>query len=113
MTKRLGAGMTKKIFFTALFISGAQFASAPLLIRAEGADVISDAEVVTVRPEKATMTKQKLSNFVGVSEKTAGAKSLSMNMVIIPPGGKAEAHSHKDFESAVYLLKGKVKTLYG
>jgi len=46
-------------------------------------------EIVTVRPEQTTLTKQQLPNFVGISEASAGAKHLSMNMVIIPPGGAA------------------------
>jgi uncharacterized RmlC-like cupin family protein len=33
--------------------------------------------------------------------------------VVIPPGGKAEAHFHKDFETAIYLLQGRVETRYG
>ncbi len=36
-----------------------------------------------------------------------------MNMVIIPPGGQADAHYHDGFESAVYLIKGDVETRYG
>jgi len=70
-------------------------------------------KIVTIRPDKTSMTLQQLPNFVGVSEQTAGAKSISMNMVIIPPGAKAEPHMHKNFETAIYLLKGRVKTLYG
>ena len=69
--------------------------------------------IVTVRPDKTNMTLQQLPNFIGVSEQTAGSKNISMNMVIIPPGAKAEPHIHKDFETAIYLLKGRVKTLYG
>ncbi len=59
------------------------------------------------------MTRQKLPNFVGISRKTVGARGLSMNLVVIPPGGKAEPHSHKDFESAVYVLQGRVETRFG
>ena len=36
-----------------------------------------------------------------------------MNMVVIPPGGSPKAHYHKDFETAIYLLKGKVETWFG
>jgi uncharacterized RmlC-like cupin family protein len=36
-----------------------------------------------------------------------------MNLVIIPPGAAAEPHFHKGFESAVYVLKGRVETRYG
>lgn len=73
----------------------------------------SEKDIVTVRPELTTETVQKLPNYVGISELTAGAKGISMNMVIIPAGAKAEPHFHKGFETAIYLLKGKVQTLYG
>ncbi|MDF2765689.1 MAG: hypothetical protein K0S81_2683 [Rhodospirillales bacterium] len=76
-----------------------------------GAD--ADAEIVTVRPDAAVMTKQRLPNYVGISKATAGASAISMNLVVIPPGGKAEPHSHKGFETAIYVLEGEVETRYG
>jgi uncharacterized RmlC-like cupin family protein len=33
--------------------------------------------------------------------------------VVIPPGGSAQAHVHKGFESAIYLVQGRVETRYG
>lgn len=36
-----------------------------------------------------------------------------MNLVIIPPGGSAEPHFHRDYETAIYLIKGRVETRYG
>jgi uncharacterized RmlC-like cupin family protein len=72
-----------------------------------------DAEIVTVRPDASVMTKQRLPNFVGISKTTANARAISMNLVIIPPGGAAEPHLHKGFETAVYLLEGEVETRYG
>ena len=72
-----------------------------------------DQEIVTVRPEITTDTIQKLPNYIGISELTTGAKGISMNIVVIPPGAKAEPHFHENFETAIYLLKGKVETLYG
>ncbi|HET8705904.1 MAG TPA: cupin domain-containing protein [Pseudomonadales bacterium] len=72
-----------------------------------------DQDIITVRPEQAIDTIQRLPNFVGISGKSAGSKALSMNIVIIPPAAKAEPHFHKGFETAIYLLKGNVKTLYG
>ena len=69
--------------------------------------------VVMVRPEESIATKQNLPYFVGISEETVGAKGLSMNMVVIPPGGSPKAHYHKGFETAIYLLKGRVETWFG
>ena len=70
-------------------------------------------KVVTVRPKESITTKQNLPYYVGISEETAGAKGLSMNLVVIPPGGSPKAHYHKDFETAIYLLKGRVETRFG
>lgn len=72
-----------------------------------------DGEIVTVRPEQTVTTLQRLPNFVGISNHTAGAHGISMNVVIIPPGAKATPHYHEGFETAIYLLKGKVETFYG
>jgi uncharacterized RmlC-like cupin family protein len=58
-------------------------------------------------------TRQGLPSFVGISQATAGAKGLSMNLVVIPPGGAAKPHLHRGYESAIYLLKGRVETRYG
>ena len=70
-------------------------------------------KVITVRPEGTITTKQNLPYYIGISQETVGAKGLSMNLTVIPPGGSPKAHYHKDFETAIYLLKGKVKTLFG
>ena len=70
-------------------------------------------EIVTVRPVKATMTKQQLPNFVGISGASAGSQHLSMNIVVIPPGGAAQPHVHRGYETAIYLLEGRVETRYG
>ncbi len=70
-------------------------------------------EIVTVRPEVAIDTLQKLPNYVGISANTAGSNAISMNVVIIPAGAKAQPHYHEGFETAIYLLKGEVQTFYG
>jgi uncharacterized RmlC-like cupin family protein len=59
------------------------------------------------------MAKQHLPYFVGISGETAGSTGLSLSLVIVPPGGKAEPHLHRGYETALYVLKGRVKTLYG
>jgi uncharacterized RmlC-like cupin family protein len=70
-------------------------------------------DVVTVRVTEATRSKQGLPIFSGISGNTAGAKALSLLKVVIPPGGSAEPHVHKGFESAIYILQGRVETRYG
>ncbi|MEA3411266.1 MAG: cupin domain-containing protein [Pseudomonadota bacterium] len=69
--------------------------------------------MVVVHSPVEIMTVQKLPNFVGISGDTVGAKGLSMNIVVIPPGASAEPHRHKGYESAVYLMEGRVETRYG
>ncbi len=78
-----------------------------------GHDSSRDGEIVTVRPSSEFMTRQKLPYFVGISGTTAGSKGISMNLVVIPPGGAAEAHHHAGFETAIYILQGEVETHYG
>ncbi len=70
-------------------------------------------DIVTVRVGEASQSKQSLPIFPGISTKTAGARGLSLLKVVIPPGGKAEAHTHRGHESAIYLLQGRVETRYG
>jgi len=69
--------------------------------------------VVVVRPAGETMSRQRLPYYVGISETTAGAKNISMNSIVIPPAGAAEPPLHKGYETAIYLLKGRVATRYG
>ena len=73
----------------------------------------TSSQIITVRPDCETSTLQKLPYFVGISGATAGSKGISMNLVIIPAGGSAEPHFHRDYETAIYLVKGKVETRYG
>ncbi|WP_455200326.1 cupin domain-containing protein [Kaarinaea lacus] len=70
-------------------------------------------EIVTVRPSQEVLTRQQLPYFLGISRNTVGAKHLSMNLVVIPPGARAEPHYHKDFETGIYVLQGRVETRYG
>lgn len=67
----------------------------------------------TIRPDREMLSRQKLPNFVGVSADTVGARGISMNVVVIPPGGSADPHFHKGFETAIYLMKGRVLTRFG
>ena len=69
--------------------------------------------VVVVRPTAEIMSRQQLPYYVGISEVTAGAKNISMNLIIIPPAGAAEPHLHKGYETAIYVLRGRVDTHYG
>ena len=73
----------------------------------------NELKIVTIKTPQEIATKQQLPYFVGISQQTAGAKNISMNLVVIPPGGIAEAHYHKDFETGIYVLEGEVETKFG
>lgn len=44
--------------------------------------------VVVVRPASETMSRQRLTCYVGISEATAGAKNISMNLINRYPTGE-------------------------
>lgn len=69
--------------------------------------------VVRLRPENAAMSRQGLPAFAGISADTVGASALSMNLVVIPPTVAATPHTHQGFETAIYMLEGRVETRYG
>jgi uncharacterized RmlC-like cupin family protein len=74
---------------------------------------MTESTVKTIRPDREVLTRQRLPYFLGVSGATVGAEGLSMHMVVIPPGARSEAHAHRGYETAIYVLEGRVRTLYG
>ncbi len=70
-------------------------------------------KVITIRPKETYITLQQLPNFEGISADTAGSQHLCMHLVVIPPGGKAVAHYHNGYETAIYIVKGRAETKYG
>ncbi|MEJ2327715.1 MAG: cupin domain-containing protein [Chromatiaceae bacterium] len=87
--------------------------SDPLTPEAEVDEPAPPQQLMTVRPDRETLTRQRLPYFVGISGATAGTRGLSMHLVDIPPGGCAEPHRHADYETAIYLISGRVETRYG
>lgn len=69
--------------------------------------------VQAIRPEREVLTRQRLPYFVGISGETVGASGLSMHLVVIPPGARAEPHVHVGHETAIYVLEGVVCTRWG
>ena len=69
--------------------------------------------VQSLRPDREIMTKQRLPYFVGISGQTVGASDLSMHLVVIPPGARAEPHLHVGYETGIYVLEGTVCTRWG
>lgn len=74
---------------------------------------MKEARVRAIRPELEIITKQNLPYFLGISGQTAGSSGLSMHLVVIPPGAKAEPHVHIGYETGIYVLEGKVLTRWG
>ena len=58
--------------------------------------------IVAVRPTAEIITRQNLPSL-GISAATAGAKGISMNLVLIPPVGG----------TAIYIISSRVETRYG
>jgi uncharacterized RmlC-like cupin family protein len=73
----------------------------------------SQATVRAIRPDAEVLTRQRLPYFVGISAQTVGASGLSMHLVVIPPGGRSEPHSHLEYETGIYVLEGDVLTRWG
>lgn len=72
-----------------------------------------DPTVQGLRPDREVMTRQRLPYFVGISGQSVGARGLSMHVVVIPPGARAELHVHVGYETGIYVLEGRVCTRCG
>ncbi len=59
-----------------------------------------------VRMGDSFVGKQGLVYAAAVSAETVGARGLHMQIVRIPPGGRAKAHKHAEHETAVFALSG-------
>jgi uncharacterized RmlC-like cupin family protein len=57
--------------------------------------------------------KQGFSYAPAVSAQTAGAAAIHMQLLTIPPGGRAKAHKHEAHETALYVLSGEGGMYYG
>ncbi len=57
--------------------------------------------------------KQGLQYAVGISAESAGAKAIHMQMLTIPPGGRAFAHKYATHETAIYALSGVSHVWHG
>ena len=70
-------------------------------------------KVQGLRPDREVMTQQRLPYFIGISGQTVNASGLSMHLVVIPPGARAEPHIHVGYETGIYVLEGTVCTRWG
>jgi len=72
-----------------------------------------EPKVQSIRPGQAVMTVQRLPYFVGISGRTVNARALSMHLVVIPQGARAEPHVHVGYETGINVLEGTVCTRWG
>jgi uncharacterized RmlC-like cupin family protein len=54
-----------------------------------------------------------LDYLTGISRESSGSRGLCLQLVRVPPGGRARAHYHEGHETAAYVLEGEVVTWYG
>ena len=73
----------------------------------------NEPKVQRITPGEAVMTMQRLPYFIGISGRTVKSKGLSMHLVVIPPGARAEPHRHIGYETGIYVLEGTVRTRWG
>lgn len=70
-------------------------------------------QVVLLNPERVSQAKQGMPQFFGVSQNSSGARNLSLNLTAFPPAGRAKAHRHKDYETAIYTISGEIILYHG
>ena len=66
-----------------------------------------------VRAGQPYQGKQGLMYAPAISAETVGAQAIHMQLLRIPPGGRAKAHKHAFHESAIYMLSGTGAMWYG
>jgi uncharacterized RmlC-like cupin family protein len=66
-----------------------------------------------VQAGKPFIGKQNLEYAVGISAESVGAEGIHMQLVTIPPGGRARAHKHATHETAIYALSGESGVWHG
>src|SRR5436305_493585 len=57
--------------------------------------------------------KQGFSYAPAVSAETVRASAIHMQLLTIPPGGRAKAHKHEAHETAIYVISGEGAMYYG
>ena len=57
--------------------------------------------------------KQGFSYAPAISAQTVGASAIHMQLLTIPPGGRAKAHKHEAHETAIYVLSGEAAMYFG
>jgi uncharacterized RmlC-like cupin family protein len=57
--------------------------------------------------------KQGFTYQPAISAETVGARGIHLQVLTIPPGGRAKAHKHEGHETAIYAISGVSGMYYG
>ena len=71
------------------------------------------ATCAVVRAGAPFVGKQGLTYAAAISAESVGAKGIHMQLLTIPPGGRAKAHKHASHETALYVMSGESAMDYG
>ena len=66
-----------------------------------------------VSPARESTSKQGLPHAPAISAQSVSARGIHMQIVSIPPGGKAKAHKHEGHETALHVLSGQSGMWFG
>jgi uncharacterized RmlC-like cupin family protein len=66
-----------------------------------------------VQAGKSFIGKQGFSYAPAISAETVGANAIHMQLLTVPPGGRAKAHKHEKHETAIYGISGVAGMYYG
>ncbi|ARN81582.1 cupin domain-containing protein [Methylocystis bryophila] len=66
-----------------------------------------------IRAAENATGKQGLTFKPGVSAQSVGATGIYLELLTIPPGGRAKAHKHVSHETAIYMISGEATTYWG
>ena len=80
---------------------------------AEGIRAETKAGCRLVQAGRPYIGKQALEYAVGISAESVGAQGIHLQLVTIPPGGRAKAHKHATHETAIYALSGESGVWHG
>ena len=69
--------------------------------------------VVTLTADTTAQARQGMPQFFGISGASAGSEAISMNLTAFGPGGRAKVHYHRDFETAIYGVSGRIALHWG
>jgi uncharacterized RmlC-like cupin family protein len=73
-------------------------------------------ETPTCRVVRARAAEAGVTGFdyqAGISAETVGSRGLCLQLLEIPPGGRARPHLHEAHETAIYMLSGTAEMRYG